>query len=161
MNYKKVREIARKKSLVQNRLQKIAQSNPAGFLDTPNVEIAEGTRQKETDMPKNPKKLYDLSVNDEKVDIEEPKEHLAGTLSTRNSPVTGKQMMRVSDNVYQDVDTGQIFDYTAGFKIGDSVYPPSSPSYQTDLLNLANEFLGKGLTKEARVIKMLLRKDKK
>ena len=58
MNYKKVREIARKKSLVQNRLQKIAQSNPAGFLDTPNVEIAEGTRQKETDMPKNPKKLY-------------------------------------------------------------------------------------------------------
>ena len=46
MNYKKVREMARQKAMVKNRLEKVAQSTPAGFLETPNVEISEGTRQK-------------------------------------------------------------------------------------------------------------------
>jgi hypothetical protein len=160
MNYKKVREMARQKAMVKNRLEKVAQSTPAGFLDTPNVEISEGTRQKKTDMPKNPEKLYDLSVNDKEVKLEEPKEHLAGTLSTRNSPITGMQMERVGDNVFKD-ETGRIYDYNKGFKIGDTVYPPSSPSYQTDLLNLAKEFSEKGLIKEARILSMLSGKIKK
>jgi hypothetical protein len=160
MNYKKVREIARQKSIVKSRMEKIAQSTPAGFLDTPNVEISEGTRQKKTDMPKNPEKLYDLSVNDEESSVKEPKERLAGTLSTRTSPITGMQMQRVGDNVYKD-ETGRIFDYNKGFKIGDTVYPPTSPSYQTDLLNLAKEFSDKGLVKEARILTMLCGKKNK
>ena len=160
MNYKKVRDMARKKAMVKERLDKIAQSTPAGFLDTPNVEISEGTRQKKTDMPKNPEKLYNLSVNDKEVKLTEPKEHLAGTLSTRNSPITGMQMQRVGDNVFKD-ETGRIYDYNKGFKVGDTVYPPSSPSYQTDLLNLAKEFSEKGLAKEARILSMLSDKIKK
>lgn len=153
MNYKQKRHIAKKKALRAERLKKFSQSTPAGFLETPS-EAASGARQKRLDMDKDSKKLYGLSTNDQKIeDTIIP--DLAPNMGTRLSPETLTQMYRVEDGVYQDTITGKKYDRRKGYSANGIDYPPSSVSYQTDLIRASRIFKDKGLIKESRILKVL------
>ena len=84
------------------------------------------------------------------------------TLSTRYAPdMPGVQVMRVSENVYQNPYSGKIYNYNEGFEVDGVIYNAGSPSLQTDIMTLATDFKNKGLVKEARLLKFCAEELKK
>lgn len=151
---KKVKNI--KSATLKNDILKSAQQD--SFFQQ-NTKIDEGTREK---------RLRDGLELNQKYDLNPPKRNLLSesnpdevltkqiSLSTRYAPdMPGVQALRVEDGVYQNPYSGKMYNYNEGFEVDGLVYSGGSPSLQTDIMTLANEFKSKGLIKEARLLKLL------
>jgi hypothetical protein len=103
--------------------------------------------------PHDRKKLYGLSPEHPESYI--PKNEKPGTLSTRYVPGRpGVQAQRVSDGVFQDPHTKELFNYNEGFKTSDGrVFNGGSVDLQTDLINLAKKLHNIGMIKESRFLR--------
>jgi len=152
--YKKVKLLKNKK--IKNEIIRNAQQD--SFFQQ-NTNIDEGTREKRLRDGIELGQKYNLSLEkpSSPSDIDDAITKNV-SLSTRYAPdMPGVQAMRVSDGVYQNPYSGKVYDYNEGFDIDGLAYPGGSPALQSDIMTLADEFKRKGLVKEARLLKIIVK----
>jgi hypothetical protein len=150
------------KNLRKNRISKIAQTTEvAGLFENFQSNVTNYNTRTEKLMNRGGEKssvetLYGIYPQGEekKITYQEPAPHL----STRYAPdMPGVSALHLSDGVYQNPITKQIFNYNEGFKTPDGrVFPPGGANLQSSLVQLAHNLDAKGLVKEADEIDSIL-----
>jgi len=90
---------------------------------------------------KMPEKKSEASIDDTDKGTYRP---LQAPLSTRSFPgAPGQMMVRVTDDLWYNIDTGEQIDYNAGYKLDGKTVPGTSVENQTDALedvSIPNQF---------------------